>query len=365
MYCEKISLKNYRNVENAEISLTPEINVLYGENAQGKTNILEAVYYFAYGKSFRLAKDKELIRFGESAANIKIEFTDKDRKRNHEVRFFDSSRKICLKENIKISRLSEFIGVFRAVLFSPEHLSVVKDGPSERRNFEDIAISQLYPAYMSSISRYQKTLQQRNSLLKEPESYSFNDMLYVYSEQLATEAAFISEYRERYTERLSCVVSDIIKDMTCGRENVKISYGDRKSKEEYLRLLTENTEKEIHAGATLYGSHKDDIYIELNGKDSRSFASQGQQRSIALAMKLAEGEISREITGEYPVFLFDDILSELDKNRKSYILSGLTGKQVIITCCEETEVGNIYTVKNGLVRGVPAGEPPVANGGRI
>ena len=349
MYCEKISLKNYRNVENAEISLTPEINVLFGENAQGKTNILEAIYYFAYGKSFRLAKDKELIRFGENSSNIKIEFTDKIRKRNHEVRFFDAGRKICLKENIKVSRLSEFIGVFRAVLFSPEHLSVVKDGPSERRNFEDIAISQLYPAYMSSISRYQKTLQQRNSLLKDPECYSFNDMLYVYSEQLATEAAFISEYRERYTERLSGVVSDIIKDMTCGKEDVKISYDDRKSREEYLKLLTENTDKEIHAATTLYGSHKDDIYIELNGKDSRSFASQGQQRSIALAMKLAEGEISKEITGEYPVFLFDDILSELDKKRKEYILSGLSGKQVIITCCEETDVGNIYTVKEGFV----------------
>ncbi len=349
MYCEKISLKNYRNIENAEISLTPEINVLYGENAQGKTNILEAIYYFAYGKSFRLAKDRELIRFGEQSADIKIEFYDKDRKRSHGVKFFDSSRKICFKENIKINRLSEFIGVFRAVLFSPEHLSVVKDGPSERRNFEDIAISQLYPAYMSSLSRYQKTLMQRNSLLKETESPSFNDMLYVYSEQLATEAAFISEYREKYTVRLSNHVSDIIKDMTLGKEDVKISYEGRKGRDEYLKLLTENTEKEIHAGVTLYGTHKDDIYIGLNGKDSRSFASQGQQRSIALAMKLAEGEISKEITGEYPVFLFDDILSELDKNRKSYVLSELSGKQVIITCCEETDVGNIYTVKNGEI----------------
>ena len=349
MYCENISLKNYRNVESCEVKLSPDINVFYGENAQGKTNLLEAIYYFAYGKSFRQAKDKELIRFGQENANIKIEFSDKIRKRTHEVRFFDNSRKICLKENIKISKMSEFIGVFRAVLFSPEHLSIVKDGPSERRSFEDIAVSQLYPAYMSSVSRYQKTLLQRNSLLKEPELASFNDMLYVYSEQLATEADFISEYREKYTERLSSYVSDIISDMTCGRENVKINYDDRKSKEEYLRLLTENTEKEIRAGVTLYGAHKDDIYIELNGRESRSFASQGQQRSIALAMKLAEGEISREITGEYPVFLFDDILSELDRSRKEYILSGLSGKQVIITCCEETNVGNIFTVKNGQV----------------
>lgn len=349
MYCEKISIKNYRNIEKAEISLTPDINVLYGENAQGKTNILEAIYYFAHGKSFRQAKDKELIRFGESCANIKIEFSDKERKRSQEIRLFENSRKICLKENIKISRISEFIGVFRAVLFSPEHLSIVKDGPSERRNFEDIAISQLYPTYMSSLARYQKTLQQRNSLLKEPEGISFNDLLYVYSEQLATEAAFISEYREKYTERLSKFVSNIISEMTLGKEKVQINYKDRKSKEDYLRLLTENTEKEIRAGTTLYGSHKDDIYIELNGRDSRSFASQGQQRSIALAMKLSEGEISREITGEYPVFLFDDILSELDRRRKEYILSGLSGKQVIITCCEETGEENIFTVKGGRI----------------
>lgn len=351
MYCEKISFKDYRNIEKAEISLTPDINVLYGENAQGKTNLLEGIYYFAYGKSFRLAKDKELIRFGQDSANIKIEFSDNVRKRSHEVKFFESARKICLKENIKIARMSEFIGVFRAVLFSPEHLSIVKDGPSERRNFEDIAVSQLYPAYMSSITRYQKTLTQRNSLLKEPESPAFYDMLCVYSEQLAKEAAFISEYREKYTERLSLHVSDIVSDMTCGRERVKINYGERKSEEEYKRLLTENTEKEKRAGTTLYGTHKDDIYIELNGKDSRSFASQGQQRSIALSMKLAEGEISKEITGEYPVFLFDDILSELDRSRKEYVLSGLNGKQVIITCCEEVDVGNVYTVKNGEIVG--------------
>ena len=351
MYCEKISLKNYRNVEKAEISLSPDVNVFFGENAQGKTNLLEAIYYFAYGKSFRLAKDKELIRFGEESADIKIEFSDKDRKRCHEIRFFDASRKICLKENIKISRLSEFIGVFRAVLFSPEHLSIVKDGPAERRNFEDIAISQLYPAYMSSISKYQKILLQRNSLLKDEENPLLKEMLYVYSEQLAGEAAFISEYRERYTKSLSEHVGDIISDMTSLREKVSINYGERKSKEEYLKLLTENTEKEIRAGTTLYGTHKDDIYIELNGRDSRSFASQGQQRSIALAMKLAEGEISKKITGEYPVFLFDDILSELDRSRKDYVLSGLSGKQVIITCCEEVEVGNVFTVKNGEIVG--------------
>lgn len=351
MYCEKISFKNYRNTENAELTLSPEINVFYGENAQGKTNLLEGIYYFAYGKSFRMAKDRELIRFGETGAEIEINFKDLTRKRKHRVILSNESRRICLKEGIKISRMSEFIGIFRAVLFSPEHLSVVKDGPSERRNFEDIALSQLYPTYMSSASRYQKTLLQRNSLLKEPDAPSFRDMLNVYSEQLSREAAFISEYREKYTESLSKYVSDIISDMTNGKERIKINYRERKSENEYFKLLTENTEKEIRAGTTLYGTHKDDIYIELNGKDSRSFASQGQQRSIALAMKLAEGEISKEITGEYPVFLFDDVLSELDPKRKEYVLSGLSGKQVIITCCEEVNIGRIFTVNGGRIVG--------------
>lgn len=349
MYCEKISFKNYRNVEDAEITLDPGINVFYGENAQGKTNILEGIYYFAYGRSFRMAKDRELIRFGENEAGLKIDFSDICRKRSHEIKLFGQSRKICFKENIKISRMSDFIGIFRAVLFSPEHLSIIKDGPSERRNFEDIAISQLYPTYMSAATRYQKTLLQRNSLLKEPDAPSFREMLNVYSEQLSREAALISEYRERYTEALSRHVYDIISDMTAGKEHAKINYGERKSEAEYRKLLTENTEKEIRAGTTLYGTHKDDICVELNGRDSRSFASQGQQRSIALAMKLAEGEISREITGEYPVFLFDDILSELDSKRKEYILSGLSDKQVIITCCEDVSVGRIFTVRGGRI----------------
>ena len=253
------------------------VNVFIGNNAQGKTNAIEAVYYFARGKSFRGAKDKELIRMGAECARVEMEFCDNARERHHEFILSDTEKRICKKEGVIIRRMSEFIGSFRAVLFSPEHLSIVKDGPSERRNFADVAISQLYPAYVSALSKYQKILLQRNSLLKEPYSPIFRDTLAVLSEQLATEAAFISEYRERYTERLSQYVSDIIEDMTCGKEKVKINYDDRKSREEYLRLLTENIEKEIHAGTTLYGSHKDDIYIELNGRDSRSFASQGQQ----------------------------------------------------------------------------------------
>ena len=350
MYCKKLIYKNYRNIENAEITLDGGVNVLYGNNAQGKTNLLEGIYYFACGKSFRSATDKELIRMGSEYGSVSIDFSDGQRDRCHEVRFFQSERKICLKEGIKISRMSDFIGVFRAVLFSPEHLCIVKEGPGERRNFCDIAISQLYPAYMASLSKYKKLLQHRNAVLKDEESPQSDGMIEVLSAELAREAAFIAAYREKYVRKLSGYVGEIISDMTCGREKAELFYPSAADENEYMRLLTSNVRKERYAGTTLYGIHKDDIKVTLNGNDSRVYASQGQQRSIALAMKLAEGEISKDDTGEYPVFLFDDILSELDKSRKEYILSKLGSRQVIITCCEDIPMGKIFTVDRGSVR---------------
>ncbi len=349
MIINKISCKNYRNIENAELLLCSSANVIYGNNAQGKTNILEAIYYFACGKSFRGGKDKDLVRFGSECSSISLDFTDNVRERRHEIYFPSAGRKACFKEGIKISKISEFIGLFRAVLFSPEHLSIVKDGPSERRSFEDIAISQIKPEYMCALTRYQKILADRNALLKNPEIQGFSDMIYVLSARLAHESAYISKEREEYTKKLSEKVSEIISDMTCGREKAEIFYDCRMSEEEYLKKLTSSVDREIRAAGTLYGVHRDDIQINLNGNDSRSFASQGQQRSLALAMKLAEGEISKEESGEYPVFLFDDVLSELDRSRKDYVLSGLNGRQIIITCCEEIPVGTVYTVENGRV----------------
>jgi len=350
MYCKKITYQNYRNIETAEITLDEGVNVFYGNNAQGKTNLLEGIYYFACGKSFRSATDKELVRMGSEYASVAVEFFDGQRERRHEVRFSDRDKKICLKENIKITRMSEFIGVFRAVLFSPEHLSIVKEGPAERRNFCDIAISQLYPAYMASLSKYKKLLQNRNAVLKDEESPNSDAMIDVLSAELAKEAAFIAAYREKYVRKLSHYVSDIISDMTCGREKAELFYPSAADESEYMRLLTSNVRKERYAGSTLYGIHKDDIKVTLNGNDSRVYASQGQQRSIALAMKLAEGEISKDDTGEYPVFLFDDILSELDRSRKEYILSKLGSRQVIITCCEDIPMGKIFTIDNGCVQ---------------
>lgn len=353
MYCEKIIYRNYRNIEEAEIVPSKGVNVLIGDNAQGKTNALEGIYYFARGKSFRGAKDKELVRLGCENSQISLCFEDSLRKRFHEVTFNANSPKICKKEGVYIRRMSEFIGAFRAVLFSPEHLSVVKDGPSERRNFADVAISQLSPTYISALSKYQKLLLSRNSLLKDPSAPAFSDTLEVLSIQLAKEAAVIAAQRDAYFKKLSDEVGSLISDMTCEKEKVSISYTDGRSEQEYAELLTKNTEKEIRAGSTLYGVHKDDVLITLNGKDARIFASQGQQRSIALAMKLGEGEISRSESGEYPVFLLDDILSELDDKRKNYVLNGLEGRQVIITTCERIPDGaKVFKVSDGVYKEV-------------
>ncbi len=349
MHCKKVKYSNYRNLEEAEIEFDKGVNVLKGFNAQGKTNILEGIYYFACGKSFRGASDKELIRIGETEGRAELCFEDKERERHHSVRLSDKERKTCFKEGIKVTKMSDFIGVFRAVLFSPEHLSIVKDGPSERRNFLDIALSQLYPAYVDSLSKYKKLLTQRNALLKDPEVYGFNGLIEVISEQMAKEAAFISAHRGKYVSTLSKYTESIISDMTQGAEKCVLGYENVLDELEYLKKFSVNLEKEKAAKTTLYGVHKDDIDIRLNGLDSRVYASQGQQRSIALAMKTAEGEISKDKSGEYPVFLFDDILSELDEKRKAFVLSGLENRQVIITGCEDIRAGRIYGIEKGRV----------------
>ena len=351
MFITKVTYKNFRNIAEAEIKPEREVNVFQGYNAQGKTNLLEGIYYFACGKSFRGATDRELIKIGEPDASVTLHFTDEERERTHEIMLFTCEKKICRKEGIKVGKMSDFIGVFRAVLFSPEHLSIVKDGPGERRAFLDIAISQVYPAYLASLSKYKKLLADRNTLLKDPSAIGFYDVISVLSAQMAREAAFISAHRDRYVKRLSEHVEHLIYNMTGGHEIVKMEYRTLYGEDEYLSMLTGNVEREIAAKTTLYGIQKDDIDITLNGLDSRVYASQGQQRSIALAMKLAEGEISKDICGEYPVFLFDDILSELDDVRRRFVLTELYGRQVIITNCTEIKEGKIFPVEKGRVRG--------------
>ncbi len=364
MIVKNIEFENFRNIDSEKIEFSNGINVIYGENAQGKTNILEGIYLFARGKSFRAFKDKELIKFDKSVAYAKMNFESRDTETLLGVEISKSLPKKFYRNKVKVAKTSEIIGEFRAVLFCPSHLGIIKDSASVRRKFLDVAISQLRPVYIKMMARYNAVMEERNAILKMmPELRQENEALMdIYSEELASLSADIADIRNEYIKKLDFWVSVFFEDMTGGREKPKISYeanvdkNDFESRESlknrYLGLLKNNKEREYKYGATLFGIHKDDLKIEINGKDSRFYSSQGQQRSLALAMKMAEGEISRENKGEYPVFLFDDVLSELDDSRKKYVLSNISARQVIITGCdkgvfENTDDCNFIYIKEG------------------
>ncbi len=362
MLCKSIKYTDFRNISSEEIEFSPTTTILYGKNAQGKTNMLEGVYLFAQGKSHRAGKESELIRFGAEVARLEMVYESGGREHKLSL-VLDGKRKACYKNGIKLDKLSEMIGSFRAVMFCPEHLFIVKGGPSERRSFLDIAISQLRPVYLKTLQRYNLILMQRNALLKSAKGSGSAPALEAWSEQLAEYSAFIAKTRYEYTEKLSKIASALYSDMTGGAEELELHYRSTSRlggnytdvnymKQVYLRQLTENTEREILLGSTQYGIHKDDMEIVLNGKDARFFASQGQQRSIVLSMKLAEGEYSKNETGEYPVLLLDDILSELDPSRRAYVISGIRERQVIITSCDTSvsrrmRDGKRYHIKGG------------------
>ena len=365
MQCLGIALSDFRNIESASIRFSPGVTVLYGDNAQGKTNVLEAIYYAAIGKSFRGQNAPEVIRFGSPSAALSLDFMARERQQNITMRLFRDRARAVEKNGVRVTKMSELVGAFRAVLFCPEHLFLVKGGPAERRQFLDIAISAENPLYLATLQRYAHIVKQRNSLLKsaKDDMKSFRETIDLWSDQLSIESAYLARERAHYTKKLEVFVKTTFGEMMGEREVPAITYlgCDKREGADYedidgtkrylLERLSANLEREIGAGATLYGAHKDDIEILLNGHPARLFASQGQQRSLSLALKIAEGEICREEIGEYPVFLFDDVLSELDALRRKIMLSRMMGKQVIMTSCEgkETMSDRSIRVKNGTV----------------
>lgn len=369
MTVDKVTYKGFRNIEDQVLCLENGVNILYGENAQGKTNALEGIYLFAHGKSFRTHNDRDMVAFGAHNTSLEMVYDDDDRKREISFELYKTKRRVC-KINKAPAKLSEVIGLFRAVLFCPDHLSLVKDGPALRRNFLNGAICQLKPVYLRSLQRYNHILDQRNVLIKQSEERPEKNksIIDIYSEELAREAAYIYSVRKEYAEKLSEYVGFFFDEMSRG-EKVTIKYknshkdtfientGD--AEKNYYRLFLEDRAREIALGTTLHGIHRDDLEIYLDGKEARLYASQGQQRSIALAMKLAEGEISKNQTGKYPVFLFDDVLSELDKNRQKFVIDSLKDRQVVITSCDISGFGDkmldsskLINVKNGFYESV-------------
>ncbi len=363
MECNRIRITDFRNISKADISFDPGVNILVGENAQGKTNLLEAISFASLGKSFRTSHDEEMIRFGADMAEISMAFTDSQRSQNITVRLMNGKRKHIEQNHVKVSRVSDIVGAFRTVLFTPEHLSLIKEGPGERRSYLDIAISQLYPVYLKSLQRYNQILKQRNQLIRNAENdrSTFDSTVEFWSLQLAHEAASIAKYRYRYLKRAAEHIENCFREMTDGSEVPRAVYvGSSKQEAEeyedteatentYRKLLMSHHDREIGAGSTLWGIHKDDIEILLNEKSARQFASQGQQRSLALSMKLAEGEVCAAVCGEKPVFLFDDVFSELDHTRRAYLSGKIRDRQVIITTCEPSGIvgGKMIHVEKG------------------
>ncbi|MBQ9779545.1 MAG: DNA replication/repair protein RecF [Clostridia bacterium] len=363
MICKKIKIQNFRNVEACEVEFSPHVNLLYGNNAQGKTNLLEAIYYTALGKSFRPVREAELIRHDCETALVENTFADSLRDQTLSVQTFGGRAKRVVKHNgVKVDKLSDMMGVFRVVLFCPEHLSLIQGGPDLRRSYMNVALSQLRPAYLRSLQRYNHILKERNALLKTAAEQRavFEATEPMWSEQLAREAAYLTLRRYEYIKSVNEQVKICFKAMMGkyegGDEIPQLTYiptlgmewmnreGFAESLEgltedmaldRYRHLMSAHHDREIATGGTLYGIHRDDVKITLNGRTARLYASQGQQRSLALAMKLAEGWVSaREFGGEMPVFLFDDVLSELDVHRREYLVSEMTGRQVIMTACD-------------------------------
>ncbi len=341
MILKQIELNNFRLCENAIIDFFDGVNLIYGKNASGKTNVLEAIYFFARGKSFRGGKDTDITRFGENGYSIKITFDDKYGENVLEYRFYDGQR-LRLVNGTKVG-VKELIGKFNAVFFCPDHLSIIKASPSDRREFLNIAISQLYSEYVSLLSDHKKLTEGKNSLLKSDDEYD-STLMASYNEKLAEINAKIYIYRKEYVEKLKNSLKNIISEISLGKEEADIHYKSDIISEnlhfsdvkiEYEKLLNENEKREKTAKMCLIGIHRDDLLFTINNNDSRQFASQGQQRSLALALKLSEGEIIAQEKGDFPVYLFDDVLGELDEDRKKYVLSKTHGRQMIVTACEK------------------------------
>lgn len=342
MHLSCFEARDFRNIVSCRIPFTPGVNLLVGDNAQGKTNVLEGIYYFARGKSFRGAGEQELTRIGKDGFSLTLSFRDQRREQSLQYEKTAGGRRRT-KNGAPIT-MQEMLGAFRAVLFYPEHLQIVKAGPEKRRDFLNVAVAGTDPSYVRLYASYVKILENRNALLKQAAKGLPVDReeLIAWSESLAAAAATVYARRCAYIKGFAPIAADLMSELTGGRERLHISYRadvtaetEKEAEDTYRKLLTDNLARESFAGCTLFGVHRDDMIFTLSDMDARTFASQGQQRSIVLALKLAEGEYNRMLTGEYPVYLFDDVLSELDVSRRAYLLGlGRGERQLILTSCE-------------------------------
>lgn len=341
MFIKKVTLKSYRNYENSTFEFDEGLNILVGKNAQGKTNILEAIFFAVIGKSFKSSKEKEVIKWDKQNAYIDAIFQRKYREVEVEI-FFDNTHKKTIKiDKIPIKKIGELLGCANAVFFSPEELKLVKDSPEERRKFMNIDISQTNKRYFYLIGRYEKVLANRNKLLKSSNDINvIKESIEIWDRALSDIAEKIAVERQNFINELSPYAKLAHQYISGGKENLEIKYISSFSENYAINMqkaLSKNLEKDFKLGYTSVGVHRDDIDIYLNGVEVKNFGSQGQQRTAALSMKLAELEIIKNRTGEYPILLLDDVFSELDSERRKKLLNFTSKTQTIITCTEFDE----------------------------
>lgn len=347
MYIEKIELEGFRNYDKEETEFHKNINIITGENAQGKTNLLESIYFTSFGKSFRAGRDREMIGFGKDYCRVSALYVKDDEneieKEKVDIALSKDGRKAARIDGRNVEKISELISDYYSVIFSPEDLKIVKDEPEKRRKFIDGELCQLSFSYFNALTNYKKILSQRNSYLKE--NNIDDSLLSVWDESLSEEGSKIIVSRKAFIERLSKISEEIHSNITDGKEmpeieydsNIPFSENREEVKELFLERLKDSREKDIYNGNTAAGPHKDDIEIKIKGKSTRKYASQGQQRTVALSLKLAEIELIKEEKGDYPILLLDDVFSELDEGRQRYLVDYLEMMQVFITAAEIPE----------------------------
>lgn len=333
MIIDSLELKNFRNYESLKVSLSPGTNIFYGDNAQGKTNILESIFLASTSKSYRIAKDKDLIQFGNDEAHIKMEVRKHDVPYRIDMHLKKNKSKGIAIDETPIRKASELFGIANIVSFSPEDLGLIKDGPAVRRRFMDLELCQLDKIYLYNLTRYNRVLDQRNKLLKDIViKPSLLDTLSVWDLELIKYGTKIIEIRNIFIEELKDIIIDIHHHLTGGIEKLEIVYDANVSSSDFQNTLSRMRESEIRQHITLVGPHRDDLLFLIDGKDIRKFGSQGQQRTAALALKLSEIELVRKRIDDDPILLLDDVLSELDSKRQNYLLDLLSETQNIITC---------------------------------
>ncbi len=366
MRIKSLFINNFRNYDCEEINFHDKVNIIIGNNAQGKTNLLEALYMMSMGKSFRTNRDHDMIRFNEQKAFIKTLCIKEDSQLNIDITLDQTQKKIIKKNGLKLIRNTEILNHIYMVVFSPEDLKIVKEGPEKRRNFINRELCQIKPLYYHNLYKYSKVLLQRNAFLKDYkyEKYDKN-MLDVWNKEIIRYGLHLVKKRKEFINKLNLLSQEIHKNITNGEENIELFYESNVfqntenliQEDIYIKKLEESIKTDFYRGNTKIGPHKDDIRIMVNDKDVRYFGSQGQQRTASLSLKLAEIKLIYEETEEVPILLLDDVLSELDSSRQKYLINSLKDVQLFITTTEISEFlkeslkeNYIFEVSNGKVK---------------